>query len=138
MDFSIGAVHLLGISSILNSINIIITSLYAKTTGWTLNKISLLIFAAIVTSILLILVVPVLAVGVTLIFLDRNLNTGFLDSTHAGDEIIFQHIFWVFGHPEVYIIIIPVFGLINHIAETSGHSKLFGTAGMIFSTLSIA
>jgi len=93
MDFSIGAVHLLGISSILNSINILATAMAAKGIENSAAKLNLIIFAAAVTSILLILVAPVLAVGVTLIFLDRNINTGFLDATHSGDEIIFQHIF---------------------------------------------
>jgi len=84
---------MLGVSSILNSINILVTSFNTKGNENSFSRINLLIIAAVVTSVLLILVAPVLAVGVTLIFLDRNINTGFLDATHAGDEIIFQHIF---------------------------------------------
>jgi len=93
MDFSIAAVHLLGISSILNSLNVVATCFSAKSAAGSFYKSSLFNFSSVVTSILLLLVVPVLAVGVTLIFLDRNINTGFLDSTHAGDEVLFQHIF---------------------------------------------
>jgi len=93
MDFTVASVHLLGISSILNSINIISTSFSSKSVGASFYKAGLFAFASVVTSFLLILVVPVLAVGVTLIFLDRNINSGFLDSSHAGDEIIFQHVF---------------------------------------------
>lgn len=137
-DFIIFSVHLLGFSSIINSLNILGTFFVAKKKFFSMLYIIMFLWSAIITSILLILCLPVLAGGVTMLLLDRNFNTSFFDVLGGGDLVLFQHIFWFFGHPEVYIIIIPIFGLISTMLEVIGIKNVFSALAMIYSMILIS
>jgi cytochrome c oxidase subunit 1 len=137
-DFLIFSVHLLGLSSILGSINIIVTVLNMRAPGMTLMKIPLFCWAWLITAYLLLAVVPVLAGAVTMLLTDRHFGTSFFDAAGGGDPVLFQHIFWFFGHPEVYIIILPAFGIISHIIPAFSRKPLFGYGSMIYALLAIA
>lgn len=136
IDIAIFAVHLLGISSILNSLNIIGTFWISRKKF--VNNLNLFLWGSVFTSILLLVFLPVLAGGVTLILLDRNLNTSFFDCCCGGDVVLFQHLFWFFGHPEVYIIILPVFGLISFVLESVTGHNAFSVMSMIYSMVLIS
>lgn len=137
-DFVIFAVHLLGISSILNSLNIVGTLFVCRKKYFSFLVWLLFIWGILLTCILLILTLPILAGGVTMILLDRNFNTSFFDVIGGGDLVLFQHLFWFFGHPEVYIIILPVFGLISTLIDIIGLKCVFSFVAMIYSMLSIS
>lgn len=137
-DLAIFAVHLLGVSSILNSLNIIGTILCCRRKYFSFLSWTLFIWGVVLTSVLLILTLPVLAGGVTLLLLDRNFNTSFFDVVGGGDLVLFQHLFWFFGHPEVYIIILPVFGLISTMVEVIGFRNVFSAVAMIYSMILIS
>jgi heme/copper-type cytochrome/quinol oxidase subunit 1 len=138
VDFAIFAVHLLGLSSIINSINIIGTLISCRRRYYCFFYISLFIWGILITAFLLILCLPVLAGGVTLILFDRNFNTGFYDVLGGGDLVLFQHLFWFFGHPEVYIIIMPIFGFISTVIEFISVRVVFSVLAMIYSMSSIS
>jgi len=137
-DFFIFAVHLLGFSSIMGAINIIATILNMRAPGMTLMKMPLFVWTWLITAFLLIAVMPVLAGAVTMMLTDRNFGTSFFDAAGGGDPVLFQHVFWFFGHPEVYIMILPAFGIVSQIIPTFARKKLFGYASMVYATAAIA
>ncbi|MEE8342184.1 MAG: cytochrome c oxidase subunit I [Gammaproteobacteria bacterium] len=137
-DYFIFAVHLLGFSSIMGSINIIATILNMRAPGMTLMKMPLFVWTWFITAYLLIAVMPVLAGVVTMMLTDRNFGTSFFDAAGGGDPVLFQHMFWFFGHPEVYIMILPAFGVISQIIPTFARKPLFGYSSMVYATASIA
>jgi cytochrome c oxidase subunit I len=136
--FVIFAVHLLGISSILASINIIVTIMNLRAPGMTLLKMPMFAWTWLITAYLLIIAMPVLAGGVTMLLTDQFFGTSFFSAAGGGDPVMFQHIFWFFGHPEVYIIILPAFGIVSHIIPTFSRKPLFGYETMVYATASIA
>jgi len=138
VDIAMFSVHMLGISSLMNSINVIGTILACRRRYFGLNRITLFVWGILLTSALLVIVLPVLAGGVTMILLDRSLNTCFYDVLGGGDLVLFQHLFWFFGHPEVYIIILPIFGLISMLIETHSGKSVFSSLSMIYSMSSIS
>ena len=137
-DFFIFAIHLLGFSSIMGAINIIATVLNMKAPEMRLMDMPLFVWTWLITSFLLIGAMPVLAGAVTMMLTDRNFGTAFFDATGGGDPVMFQHIFWFFGHPEVYIMILPAFGIASHIIETFSRKPIFGYTSMVYAMSSIA
>jgi len=137
-DYFIFGVHLMGISSIMGSINVIVTILNMRAPGMTLMKMPIFVWTWLITAFLLIAVMPVLAGVVTMMLTDRNFGTSFFEASGGGDPVMFQHVFWFFGHPEVYIMILPSFGIISQIVPTFARKKLFGYSSMVYATASIA
>jgi cytochrome c oxidase subunit 1 len=138
MDMAIFAVHILGISSIMGSINIVTTLLNMRAPGMTLMKMPLFCWTWLITAYLVIAVMPVLAGAVTMILTDRHFGTSFFNAAGGGDPVLYQHIFWFFGHPEVYIIAIPAFGVVSQVIPAFSRKPLFGYASMVYATSSIA
>ncbi|MBL0143681.1 MAG: cytochrome c oxidase subunit I [Betaproteobacteria bacterium] len=138
VDMTILAVHILGASSIMGSINIITTILNLRAPGMTLMKMPLFVWTWLITAYLLIAVMPVLAGSVTMLLTDRHFGTSFFNAAGGGDPTMFMHIFWFFGHPEVYIMILPAFGVISAIIPAFARKPLFGYASMVYATASIA
>ena len=137
-DYLIFGVHLMGISSILGAINIIVTIFNLRAPGMTLMKMPLFVWTWLITAFLLIMVMPVLAGAVTMMLTDRHFGTSFFSAAGGGDPVMFQHVFWFFGHPEVYIMILPGFGIASQIIPTFARKKLFGYNSMVFATAAIA
>jgi cytochrome c oxidase subunit I len=138
MDAGIFAMHILGASSIMGSINIIVTILNMRAPGMTLMKMPMFCWTWLITAYLLIAVMPVLAGAITMTLTDRHFGTSFFNPAGGGDPVMYQHIFWFFGHPEVYIMILPAFGIISQIVPAFARKKLFGYASMVYATSSIA
>ncbi|MFN5699537.1 MAG: cytochrome c oxidase subunit I [Betaproteobacteria bacterium] len=138
IDMTILAVHILGASSIMGSINIITTILNLRAPGMTLMKMPLFVWTWLITAYLLIAVMPVLAGAITMTLTDRHLGTSFFNPASGGDPVMYQHIFWFFGHPEVYIMILPAFGIVSAIIPAFARKKLFGYTSMVYATASIA
>ena len=137
VDFAIFSIHILGVSSIMGSINIIATILNMRAPGMTLMKMPLFCWGWLVTAVLLIITLPVLAGGVTMLLTDRHFGTHFFDAAGGGDPILFQHLFWFFGHPEVYILLLPVWGLMPHVLSTVTRKPIYGHTAQVWSFIAI-
>ena len=137
-EFFIFTVHMLGLSSILAALNIAVTIINLRAPKMTWMRMPVFVWSWFITALILLAIMPVLAGGVTMMLMDRNFHTSFFDAAGGGDPVLFQHIFWFFGHPEVYVLVLPAFGVISHIIPAFSRKKLFGYHMMVYATVVIA